>query len=250
MDRLAWPTAVKVTVGIMVAGFVAGIVLLLVDQLELTGAFPRETGDFVRDIQAGNEWYTPRHPLFVAQGAMFAMGFAALGLLGRLLARLSWPGDSRGPILGGILLLAGGLGAAAQLLWIGALPVATSAQYCDCGFLTEEIMARLMTFNIVNGVQSALTNAALIGMGTGLVIAAGLGFRAGMPSGWALLSYATALAAVIVAVLWSFHAAPFHLTYPFNLWGLVVLAAVLVPAWAIWLALRAEGLRLGDVEVE
>jgi hypothetical protein len=35
-----------------------------------------------------------------------------------------------------------------------------------------------------------------------------------------------------------------------NVYGLVVLAAVLIPAWAIWLAMRADGLRLGDREFE
>ena len=78
MDRLAWPTAVKVVVGIMAAGLVAGIVLLLVDQLEVTGAFPPETGDFVDDILAGNEYFTARYPLFFAQAALFEIGFGAL----------------------------------------------------------------------------------------------------------------------------------------------------------------------------
>jgi hypothetical protein len=242
MNRLAWPTAVKVIVGVMVAGLVAGIVLLLVDQLGLTGAFPPESGDFVEDILAGNEYFTARNPLFIAQAALFAIGFAALGLLGGLLARLSGPGDSRGPILTGTLLLAGGIGAAAQLLWMGAHPVAVSPQYCDCGFIKEELMSRLMTHNILMGALTWLTNGALIGAAVGVLLAARLGLSAGMPIGWAYLGYVTALAAVVNVIFWSFD------SYPLNLISLVIVAALLLPVWAIWLALRAEGLDAGGRE--
>jgi hypothetical protein len=240
MDRWAWPTAVKVIVGIMVAGLVGGIVLLLVDQLELTGAFPPDTGDFVNDIQAGNEYFTARAPLFIAQSALFAIGFAALGLLGGLLARMASPGDSRRPLLTGILVLAGGIGLVAQLLWMGAHPIATGAQYCDCGFLQEELMSRLMTHNILQGVQTWLTNAAVIGVGLGLAVAARPGVNAGMPVGWAYVGYLTALAAVVNVMLWAIQ----FQVYPWNLVVLVIIAVILVPAWGIWLAMRAEDLTL------
>jgi hypothetical protein len=213
---------------------------------ELTGAFPAETGDFVNDIQAGNEFITAHYPEDFAQGALFAIGFVALGLLGLMLARLAGPGDSRGPILSGTLLLAGGLGVAAHLVLIGAEPIATSPQYCDCGLLAEELMSRLMAFNIVQGIRTWLTNGAIIATAAGLVIAARPGVRAGMPVGWAYLGYLTAVAGIIVAVLWSYS----RETFPFNLWSLVVVAAILLPAWAIWLALRAEDLRVSDREVD
>jgi hypothetical protein len=242
MDRWEWSTAVKVVVGIMVAGFVAGIALLLVDQLELTGPFPADTFDFVTDIQAGNEYFTARAPLFIAQAALFAIGFAALGLLGGLIARMAEPGDSRRPILVGLLLLAGGIGLTAQLMWMAAHPVATAAQYCDCGFLEEELMSRVMTHNILNAVQTWLTNGAIIGAALGLVVAARPGVNAGMPVGWAYLAYVIALAAVANVLLWWFQ----FQSYPWNLVVIAIIAAVLVPAWAIWLAMRSEGLTLAD----
>ncbi len=246
MDRLAWPTAVKVIVALMVAGLVAGTVVFVVQVYELTGPFPAETFDFVTDIQAGNEYISARYPLDFAQGALFAMGFAALGLLGPMLARLAVPGDSRGPILTGTLLLAGGLGVGAQLMFIGATPVATSTEYCDCGFLVEELMSRLMAYNIVQGIQTWLVNGAIIATAVGLIIAARPGVRAGMSVGWAYLGYLTALAGIIVVGLWAFS----RETFPFNLWGLALVAAILLPAWAIWLALRSEDLRLGTQEVD
>lgn len=247
MDRWAWPTTVKVVVALMVAGLVGGIALLLfVQVLELAGKFPMETGVFTDDIQAGNEFITSQYPLALTQGALFGIGFVALGLVGLLLARLVAPGDSRGPILSGTLLLAGGLGVAAQLLLIGAEPIATSPQYCDCGLLEEELMSRLMAFNIVQGIQVWLTNGAMIAAAVGLVIAARPGVRAGMPVGWAYLGYLTAVASVIVVVLMAMR----FETFPFNVWSLVLVAAVLLPAWAIWLAMRAEDLQPGDQEIE
>ena len=246
MDRWAWPTTVKVIVGLMVAGFVAGSVLFVVQVYELTGPFPAETGVFVDDISAGNEYISARYALDFAQGALYAIGFAALALLGQLLPRLVGPSDSRGPILRGTLMLAGGLGVVAQLLIIGAEPVATSTQYCECGLLQEELMSRLMAFNIVQGIVTWLTNGAIIAAAAGLLIAARPGVNAGMSVGWAYLGYLTALASVVVVVLWSFS----RDTFPFNLWSLVVLAAILLPAWAIWLAMRSDDLRLGDQEVD
>ena len=246
MDQWAWPTTVKVIVGLLVAGMVAGTVLLLVQVYELTGPFPAETGVFVDDITAGNEYLSARYPLEFAQDALFAIGFAALGLLGQLLPRLVGPGDSRGPILRGTLMLAGGLGVAAQLVLIGATPVATSTQYCECGLLQEELMSRLMAFNIVQGIETWLTSGAIIAASAGVLIVARPGVRAGMPVGWAYLGYLTALASVIAVVLGSFSLD----TFPFNLWSLVAVAAILLPAWAIWLAMRSEDLRLGGQEVE
>ena len=246
MDQWRWPTTVKVVVGLMVAGMVAGRVLFLVQVYELTGPFPAETGVFVDDISAGNEYISARYGLDFAQGVLYALGFASLALLGQLLPKLVGSGDSRGPILRGTLMLAGVLGVVAQLLIIGAEPVATSTQYCDCGLLQEELMSRLMAFNIVQGIVTWLTNGAIIAAAVGILIVARPGVRAGMPVGWAYLGYLTALASVVVVVLWSFS----RDTFPFNLWSLVVLAAILLPAWAIWLAVRSDDLRLGDQEID
>jgi hypothetical protein len=107
-------------------------------------------------------------------------------------------------------------------------------------------MARLMAFNIVQGIQLWLTNGTIIAAAAGVLIAARPGVRAGMPVGWAYLGYLTALASIVVVVLWAFS----RETFPFNLWSLVVLAAILLPAWAIWLAMRSDDLRLGDREVD
>jgi hypothetical protein len=125
---------------------------------------------------------------------------------------------------------------------MAAHPIATGAQYCDCGFLHEELMSRLMTHNILQGVQTWLTNAAVVGVALGLVISARPGVRAGMPVGWAYLGYLIALAAFLDVILWWFQ----FQSYPWNLVTSGVIAAILVPAWAIWLAMRSDDLALPD----
>ncbi|MEO6578280.1 MAG: hypothetical protein ABIO99_05200 [Candidatus Limnocylindria bacterium] len=223
---------------------VAGVVLTLVLNFELLGARPAPTDDFLQNVISGFEWDTARWPVDFAASALFAIGFGALGLLGSLLARLAAPGDSRGPILGGALLLAGGLGVAAQLVWIGAKPIATSPELCECGLLAEEVMSRLMTLNIVSGVQTWLTNGAIVAAAAGLVVAARPGVRAGMPSAWATLAYVTAAAAIVLVVLSALRA------YPFDLIAVALVAAVLLPVWALWLAQGAGRLRWEDVHVD
>nr|MBA2631655.1 hypothetical protein [Chloroflexota bacterium] len=81
MNRLEWPTAVRVVVGIMVAGMVAGVVLLLVLNYDLLGPRPAPSGDFLQDTILRFEWDTARWPVDFADSALFALGFGALGLL-------------------------------------------------------------------------------------------------------------------------------------------------------------------------
>jgi hypothetical protein len=236
VDRLTWPTAVRALVGILVAGFVAGSVLNLVLNFDVLGAPPEPPEDFIDGVIASFEFDATRWPVEFAASALFAAGFAALGLLGPTLGRLTRPADVRRGLLSGSFLLAGGLGVASQLMWIGAKPIAASTQYCECGLLAEEIMSRLMALNIVGGMQMWLVNGAAIMAAIGLVVAVGTGLRAGMPSGWGLLAWGTALLVIVTAVLSAFRA------YPFDLIGTVLVAAILVPAWAIWIAMEADRL--------
>lgn len=94
-------------------------------------------------------------------------------------------------------------------MWIGAKPIAVSPQYCDCGFLQEEIMSRLMIRNVVGGVRDWLLNGFLVLLAVGLVIVAGLGQRAGMPSGWRRLSIVIAALSLVGVAMTFFEVGPF-----------------------------------------
>jgi hypothetical protein len=126
-------------------------------------------------------------------------------------------------------------GAVAELTWLGARPIATSPQYCECGLLAEELMSRIMALNIVSGIHTWLLSGALFASAVGLVTAGGLGREAGMPTAWWWLALITAVLARVGSVL-----PLFGPLYPFDLLFISLIAGILVPVWAGWLALRAR----------
>jgi hypothetical protein len=236
VDRLTWSTAVRALVGILVAGFVAGAVLLLVLSFDVLGAPPEPSEDFIERTVAGFEFQATRWPVEFAANALFAIGFVALALLGPTLARLADAADARRGLLSASFLLGGGLGLAAQLVWLGAKPVAASPQYCDCGLLAEEIMSRLMALDIVSAIQGWLVHGAVIAIAIGLALVVPLGRWAGMPAAWGVLTYVTAAVALLTEALGVVGASPFDLI------GTVIVTVILIPAWAVWLAMRADDL--------
>ena len=123
-----------------------------------------------------------------------------------------------------------------QLFWIGVKPVAADPQFCDCGFRAEEIISRLNTLNIAGSIQLWLNNGAIVALGIGVLLAAGLVRRAGISRGWVWLSYLLVIGAVLSPILGELHAEPYDLISFF------VLVALLIPAWALWLAIEAPRL--------
>jgi hypothetical protein len=130
----------------------------------------------------------------------------------------------------------GGLGIASQLLQIGSIPFLTAPELCDCGLREHEIMAREVVINTLFGVQLWLVVGALVLAAPGIWLAGSLGADAGMPQGWRWLSVVIALAAIVLAVLAVLEA------YPFDQYLLGLTAGILVPIWAIWLAMRSREL--------
>jgi hypothetical protein len=233
MTRIEWPTLARTLAWILAAAFVLASVLLLIFALELFGGPPEPGAEFLDNVLADFAWQQTQWPIEFAGTALFAIGFLALGGLGPVLGRLARSADARRGIVAAAFLTAGGLGAASQLLWIGAKPIATSAQYCECGLLAEELMSRLMTLNIVTGIQTWLVSGALLAAAVGLVAAGRLGREAGMPASWEWLALATAVAALMGVVL------PLFDVYPFDVLFVVLVAGILVPIWAVWLGARA-----------
>jgi len=233
MARIEWPSLARRLAWIMAAAFVAATGAYLLWSLQVFGG-PPEPGDaFIDNVLADFAWQQTQWPLEFAGTALFAIGFLALGGLAPVLGRLAAASDARRGLVTAAFLGAGGLGAASQLLWLGAKPVATSPQYCECGLLAEEIMSRLMTLNIVAAVQTWLISGALLAAAVGLLVAGTLGREAGMPGGWLWLSLAAAALAVVGSIL------PLFDVYPFDLLLVVLVAGVSIPIWAVWLASRA-----------
>lgn len=93
-------------------------------------------------------------------------------------------------------------------------------------------MSRLMALNIVGGVQTWLVGGALLAVAIGLVTAGRRGREAGMPTGWLWLSVLIAALALVGMVL------PLFRVFPLDALLVVLIAGILVPIWAVWLAAR------------
>ena len=194
------------------------------------------TPDVVDGIVASFAWEQSRWPIDFAGSLLVALGFLAFGGVGVLLARLADVTDTRRTLIAAAMVFGATLGIASQLFWIGVKPVATSSQYCDCGFRAEEIISRLNTLNVAGSVQTWLNNGAIVALAVGVLMAVGLARRAGISRGWAVISYLLVIGAVLSPVLDELHA------YPFNLISFLALIGLLIPAWALWLAVEAPSL--------
>jgi hypothetical protein len=228
----------------MAAFFFAAAVLTAVLQFELTGPPPPEPPDFLDGIIAFFRWETERWPIDFAGTLLAGLGFVAFGAVGVLLSRLAKPADARRTVVAVLMVIGATLGAVSQLLWIGVKPEATSPQLCECGLRAEEIMSRLMTLNVASGVQAWLNNGAIVLMALGVLLVVALVRRAGASSGWVWFSYLLVIGAVLAPILGELHAEPYDLIAFF------VLVAVLVPGWALWLAIEAGKLTPPDAPDE
>ena len=244
MSDWRWAGTLRVLSLLMAAFFFAAAILTAVLQFELTGHPPPEPPDFLDGIIAFFKWDSARWPIDFAGTGLAALGFVAFGGVGVLLSRLADATDARRTVVATLMVLGATLGTASQLFWIGVKPVATSPQLCECGLRAEEIMSRLMILNVAGGVQAWLNNGATILLALGVLIATALARRAGASSGWVWFSYLLVVGALITPILGELHAEPF------DLYSFFVLAAILVPGWALWLAIEAPRLAAPDAPDE
>ncbi|MGH2379929.1 MAG: hypothetical protein ACRDG7_01760 [Candidatus Limnocylindria bacterium] len=233
MTPVEWPALARALAWIMAAAFAIGSVLLALLAFDVFGAPPAPQQDFIDTVVAEFAWLESLWPIEFVGTALFALGFLVLGGLGPALSRLAGPTDARGGLVSAALIGAGGLGAASQLVWLGARPVATSSEYCECGLEAEEVMSRLGVLGAAAEIQVWLVTGALLAGAVGFMVAGRLGREAGMPAGWWWLSVVTAVLALAVVLLVVGDA------FPINVLVTVLVAGILVPIWALWLATRA-----------
>jgi hypothetical protein len=233
---IPWARATRVTALLVTAFFIAGSVLLALINFELLGPRPVGGVDFIDEVLAGFEWEQEHWPVEFAGTALFAAGFVSLGGLGTLLAGLAARGDARRSLMRAAFLGAAGLGVASQLLWLGVKPIAANPHLCECGLREEEIISKVMILNVGGDVQVWLAIGAVFLVAIGALLVAPVGRRAGMPVGWALLSPAIAVLGLVAAVLHVFQ------LYPIDLGILFIVAGIVVPIWALWIALRSEAI--------
>jgi hypothetical protein len=239
-SRLGWFVAVT---------FLVAIVLFALSNFHLVVPEPGPpTGEtFVDNLLESFEHLQEHWIWDLASSLIIGAGFVGLAILGTTLRRALNGDQARGALLSVTFLLAGGLGAASQLLFVGAAEVATNPEYCDCGYLAEEIVSREMANQIAGNISLWMTDASTVLFAFGLVAFASLAPVGGwVPNGLAV--YARVVAVLgILSVLWGRLAVPLLIDaagvevdfFMIGTWIVVVFAGVLVPIWAAWLAAAA-----------
>ena len=234
MGRIEWASAARILGWVIAIGLLVGAAIRLALSFELFGGPPLPPPEnFVDNVMTYYEFATSQWPIEFVGAAATAIAFAALAMLGPVLGRLATDADARGGLVMVTFLGLGGIGLAAQLLQIGAVPFITRPEVCECGLAESELMAREVANGLVFDIQLWLIVGALLLAVPGLLLAGSLGAEAGMPPVWRWLSVVIAAAAVVLAVLSVIR------LFPFDQYALGVTAGILVPVWAIWLARRA-----------
>ena len=235
VGRIEWASAARVLGWVIGIGLFVGAIIRVALSFELLGSPPEPpTDDFVDRMLTIYTFATSQWPIEFTSFAAFAIGFAGLAMLGPVLGRLASEDDARRGLVAVAFLGLGGLGLAAQLIPIGALPQLTFPQLCECGLREHEVMAREVVNGTIFGVQLWLIIGALVLAAPGVWLAGSLGADAGMPRAWRWLSVLIALASIVLAVLAVLQA------FPFDQYVLGLTSGILVPIWAIWLASRSR----------
>jgi hypothetical protein len=233
---LGWHPSVRVLALLLTAFFFAAAVLQVILMANLTGNPPAETQVVTDNIMASFQFEYDRWPIELTAQLLFALGFLALGGIGILLSRLAAALDERRSLAAGLFVGTGLLGAASSLVWIGVKPVATFPHYCPCDLRDAELAARVTALDVGSSVSLWLTIGAILLASGGFLLIVGLGARAGMSRGWTALTYVTAAAGLLAAVLGAFD------VRPASDWLAAAAAGLLIPIWALWLAIRAPKL--------
>lgn len=237
MARIEWASAARILGWMVGLGLLVGAVIRLILSFGVLGHPPEPpTDDFVDRTLTFYAFVTSQWPIEFTGFAAIAIGFAALAMLGPVIGRLASEADARRGLVGVTFLVLGGAGLASQLIPIGALPFLQSPELCECGLREHEVMAREVAINTIFGVQQWLVIGALVLAVPGFLLAGALGDEAGMPSAWRWLSYLIPVASLVLAALVVLEA------FPFDEYVLGLIAGILVPIWAVWLAIRAPDL--------
>jgi hypothetical protein len=241
VTRLGWNASLRVLALLLAVFMVAGTVLQLVLQFNLTGSPLEFTKPGSDQIMAEFQFEHGRWPIDFASQALFALAFLALGGVGILLSRLADSVDSRGVLAPAAFLGSGLLGAAASLVWIGVAPVATDPHYCTCDLRDALLAARVTAIDVSGNVGVWLTNGAIVLASIAFVLVVGLARRAGMSASWAVITYLTAATGLLSVGQGSLMITP-SADIPVDAYLALAVAGILIPVWALWLAIRAPHL--------
>jgi hypothetical protein len=190
-----------------------------------------ETLDLPHRLVAIHPFQEARWPFDAVSSLLFVVGFGALALLASPIAALAGD-DRRAGILRSAILASGLLGVASGLLYVGATQVAVAQQYCDCGFLDEEVIAQFWAVNSIQSATDWLSYGAVLFGAIAVALSAVVLAAHELPALWRWISV-TAAGLLVLSVL--FHELS---DTPAGDLAAAVASGVLLPAWAAILAMR------------
>lgn len=223
----------RVAFGVAALFFVATL-FQLADRLNLIVQPPSvpDSANLVQRVDALTPYRNAIWPVFFATNFLSGVGFFALAGLGVALAARRPSGGTDRLVLAWLLGIGGILGVVASLIRLGAVQASIDIPYCDCGFKDQEIVSQVWAEMVVDGAVLWLINGASLLAAIGFVIAGRLFGGVEMPAAWTILSYVTAILIVLAIVL------GINGQGDLSDWLTVVLSGLLIPAWALWIALR------------
>lgn len=182
--------------------FAAGVITALL-QFDITASPPRRTApnDLLEGTLALFQNESDRWPQELASLVLFTGGFLALiGLVA--LVRNAVGRDDPWLLLGTLAVAVGaGIGAVAQLFYLGAKKTAIDPHYCDCARAAEQIISRGQILGTLDNAQRWLLVGTLVLASAGLLLIwRGTSHRGLFSPTWRGLTLALALVLAVAAV--------------------------------------------------
>jgi hypothetical protein len=233
LTQLSWALVVLVVIS-------AATTLLLTSGLLHTQFDLPDLVDRLVAIRTDDERVFP----LVIIGSLASLGVYLVGaILGVVLRGWAVPSARRDTMT--LLLVIGGLiGIASQLASIGVGDAARPF-YCDCGYRTEQIIARDEALNVGWSMINWLSMGAITFVGVGVAVT---GRVVSVTATWRVLSYAVAAGVLLAVAIRVAGSLVFIEVFdPFQVSDLIVAitSGILVPVWAF---LLARGVSEPDIE--
>ena len=200
------------------------------------------TLDFPGRLQAIRPFREATWPFEAASTLLYVVGFAALALAADPIASLAGR-DGRAGVLRASIVASGLLGVVAGLLYVGGTQAAMALPYCDCGFIAEETVSQFWALAIVQGATDWLGyGAILFGAVAAGLSAIMLGYQ-GLPRAWRWIGGSAAALLVVSVVLQELSDSPVGDLIA------AVASGILLPAWAVILAMHSDRILVDRSEV-
>jgi hypothetical protein len=245
-DGTSTRRVVRAICWLLAASFFGATVMFFLLEYDVTASPPRNPPgrDFVADTVAFFQNEQERWPQDLTANLLFGLGFLLLVPIGLILRQRFGRDDLRATIGSSAFAVAGVIGVAAQLIFVGASEVAIDPQYCQCEYAPEQIISQNRALAMAEGSQRWLLIGFLLLASVGFFLLGRAALDRGiLGRGWGYLSLAAAALTLV-----GFLAAFFQAEQVFEL-AVAAGAGVVLPVWALILAQRWETVSASEATV-